>query len=459
MLSEELPSDRASIVYLDDRGKSLFEIVWPQPAGSVEDVAKDIVRQAIEEQRPLLASRQLRFSETGAQKSALAEVSLLCLPLGSLEGPRGAICLCRDGELEPYSCQDLEFLVFLSPALQRAVAGSGETDPSDRSDSAEGKAVDPIIGTSPASASIRELIERFKDLSSPVFIYGESGTGKDVVARAIHERGARRTGPFIAVNCVAIPELLLESELFGHSRGSFTGALRDKLGLIEAADRGTFFLDEIGDLPLPLQAKLLRLLEEREIRRIGETRTRRVDVRFISATNKNLEKEIEQGKFRLDLYYRLRILTIEIPPLRERKEDLLLLINHFVSRYAKEMGKDRIYVTPQTTELLISYSWPGNIRELQNEIQRALVLAGEENLLRPEHLSSKLNPGAETSSPRSYSYFQAKAEFEKRFLRQALDRFGHNKARTAAEIGLTRQGLFKLLKKYELGNKKGRLSG
>jgi transcriptional regulator with PAS, ATPase and Fis domain len=312
-----------------------------------------------------------------------------------------------------------------------------------------------IIGTSPASISIRGLIDKVKDIAAPVFIYGESGTGKDLVARSIHERGARRTGPFIAVNCGAIPDHLLESELFGHTRGAFTGALREKAGLIEAADRGTFFLDEVGDLSLPLQAKLLRLLQEREVRRIGETRTRRVDVRFISATNKDLEREIERGNFRMDLYYRLRILTIDVPPLRERKGDLLLLINHFLSRYSQEMRRERAYVSPHALELMMSYSWPGNVRELQNEVQRALILAAGEDLIGVEHLSPKLNPQGEYSTSVSYSYFEAKAEFEKRFLRQALHRFGHNKARTAAEVGLTRQGLFKLLKKHNLTAKPG----
>lgn len=204
----------------------------------------------------------------------------------------------------------------------------------------------PLIGKSAALARIQDLIDKVKDLSTPVFISGESGTGKELIARAIHNRGGRRGGQFVAVNCGAIPELLLESELFGYARGAFTGAQRDKSGLIEEADAGTFFLDEVGDLSLQLQAKLLRLLQEKEIRRIGENRTRHVDVRFISATNKNIEDEVLSGRFREDLSYRLRIVIIEIPPLRERREDLLPLMDHFIEKYSQEIRKDVVFFSP-----------------------------------------------------------------------------------------------------------------
>jgi len=307
-----------------------------------------------------------------------------------------------------------------------------------------------FIGKSPAVDYIRALIEKVKDLDAPVLIYGESGTGKELVARAIHETGARSGGQFVAVNCGAIPDPLLESELFGYARGAFTGALKDKTGLIEEADGGTFFLDEVGDLSLPLQAKLLRLLQEREIRRVGENRTRSVNVRFISATNKNLDKEIEKGSFREDLYYRLRIITIEIPPLRERKEDLLLFLNYFAEKYSRDLKKERAYFTPRTLDLLLNYSWPGNVRELQNEVQRCLILCGEDRFVREEFLSPKINPQQETSNSADYNFFGAKAEFVRRFLNQALQRSNFNKAKTAEEIGISRQGLFKLMKKHKI---------
>ena len=345
--------------------------------------------------------------------------------------------------------EDLEVLAFVSQSLQPLIKNgfnhkNPDTDPEYLRES------DPLIGQSRASSLIQALIEKVKDTDAPVFIYGESGTGKELIARSIHERGARRKGPFIAVNCGAIPDHLLESELFGHAKGAFTGALRDKTGLIEEANGGTFFLDEIGDLSLPLQAKLLRLLQEKEIRRIGETKTRRVNVRFVSATNKNIEREIEQGNFRIDLYYRLRILTIEVPPLRERRGDVSLLVDHFLEKYCREMRRERAYFSPRALELLMSYSWPGNIRELQNEIQRCLILSRDEGLIKEDSLSAELNPQKESSPIVSYNFLEAKAEFEKRFLNQALLRFGRNKSRTAQEIGLSRQGLFNLLKKHNL---------
>jgi transcriptional regulator with PAS, ATPase and Fis domain len=308
----------------------------------------------------------------------------------------------------------------------------------------------PFIGKSAAISQIKALIEKVKDLQAPVLITGESGTGKELIARAVHFTGARRGGRFVALNCGAIPDHLLESELFGHARGAFTGALKDKAGLIEEAQDGTFFLDEIGDLSFPLQAKLLRALQEREIRRVGENRTRAVDVRFISATNKRLEAEIGSGRFREDLYYRIRIVTIEIPPLRERKDDLLLLLEHFAERYSRELKKERVYFTPRSLDLFLDYGWPGNVRELQNEVQRCLILCGDDRFVREEYLSPKINPRQEMSNGADYNFFEAKAEFVKRFLNQALVRANYNKARTAEEIGLSRQGLFKLIKKHKI---------
>ncbi|MCX6567187.1 MAG: sigma-54 dependent transcriptional regulator [Candidatus Aminicenantes bacterium] len=308
-----------------------------------------------------------------------------------------------------------------------------------------------LLGRSDAFLHVLDLIDRLKDLDTPVFISGESGTGKEIIARAIHFRGLRSRGRFVAVNGGAIPDNLLESELFGYARGSFTGALRDKPGLIEEAGGGTFFLDEVGDLGYPLQAKLLRVLQEHEIRRIGETRNRPVDVRFISATNKNLDREVGLGRFREDLYYRLRIVTIDVPPLRERRDDLELLLHHFIVRYGEEIGRPRVYFTPRVMETLLAYPWPGNVRELQNEIQRCLILCGNEGIVRVEHLSPRLNPGRPSvPAPETFNFFEAKADFVRRFLGQALRRHENNKARTAEEIGLSRQALFKLLKKHRI---------
>lgn len=455
IIGEELSSSFVRLVFLDDASQVVFEQTWPGPENSCVSASEKIIRRVLQEKRPLLAGCKEGSSWNDCPPiSTRTNQSLLCLPLPGDDRPDGAICLFRDSGQSPYSQEDLELLTLFSQALQLLVKNGGNHNSAERySDPSKGE--DPLIGQSRGSSRIRTLIDKVKDADAPVFIYGESGTGKEIIARSIHERGARRRGPFVAVNCGAIPDPLLESELFGHARGAFTGALRDKAGLIEEANGGTFFLDEVGDLSLPLQAKLLRLLQEKEIRRVGETRTRRVDVRFVSATNKNIEKEIEQGNFRVDLYYRLRILTIEVPPLRERKGDLLLLVEHFLERYCREMRRGRAYFSPRSMELLMDYSWPGNIRELQNEIQRSLILSNPEALIKEDCLSAKVNPQKETPAAVSYDFFEAKADFEKRFLTQALLRFGHNKARTAEGIGLSRQGLFKLLKKHNLGSHPG----
>lgn len=307
-----------------------------------------------------------------------------------------------------------------------------------------------IIGASQSIRNVCDLIEKIKTRDIPVFIRGESGTGKELIARKIHESSLKKNGQFVAVNCGALPENLLESELFGYTRGAFTGAYRDKPGLIEEASGGTFFLDEIGDLYTHLQAKLLRFLQEREIRRVGDNRVRHVDVRLISATHRDIEEEVLQGNFREDLYYRLKILTIELPPLRKRKEDIFLLTNYFLNKYCDDMGREEMIFSPEAIELLSNYSWPGNIRELQNEIQRCLILNDGGHVIPADCLSSKINPGEEKVKVLPHDFFRAKAEFEKRFVYQALLQFNFNRVKTAQRIGMSRQGLFKLMKRHDI---------
>lgn len=307
-----------------------------------------------------------------------------------------------------------------------------------------------LVGKSAAMDRVFRFMHKVKDTDAPVFIWGESGTGKELVARNIHFMGTRRRGKFIALNCSAIPENLLESELFGHVRGSFTGAVCDKVGLVEEASEGTLFLDEIADLSLPLQAKLLRFLEGKEFRRVGENRMRRVDVRFISATNKIIEEEVRKGGFREDLYYRLKILTVELLPLRARQEDLSYLLDHFLDKYCRELNRGKVSISPSAQELLLSYPWPGNVRELQSEILRCLIFCEHSDVIQDKDLSMKINPAREISRDQTYDFVRAKAAFERRYIRQALTRCNYNRARTAEEIGLSRQGLFKLIKKHRI---------
>ncbi len=234
---------------------------------------------------------------------------------------------------------------------------------------------DVLVGTSPAMLEVFRMIDRVKDSRASVLIRGESGTGKEGVARALHYNSIRADKPFVAVACVALSEQLLQSELFGHEKGSFTGAVSQKKGRFELANHGTLFLDEIGDIPMTVQMMLLRVLQEREFERVGGTETIKVDVRLITATNQNLEKLVQEGKFREDLYYRLQVITIDVPPLRERLEDIPALVEHFIGIYAAENNKRVEYASPETMEILLQYKWPGNVRELENVIERAVVLA------------------------------------------------------------------------------------
>jgi len=409
-----------------------------------------VIELALERQNPILLSPQedREFALCEGNPGSKNGHSVLCHPVHGMDGPLGAVCLERHSEDEPFTSKSLNLLMELTKVLRHILKNHIREY---RSEDYTRSFSDTVLaGTSERHKKVLSLIERVKNTHAPVFIWGESGTGKELVARTIHESGQRRQSEFVAVNCGAIPDHLLESEFFGHVKGAFTGATRDKPGLVEEADGGTFFLDEIGDLSLSLQSKLLRLLQEKEFRRVGDNRMRKVDVRFISATNKNIEEEVICGRFREDLYYRLKIITIEIPPLRERKEDIFCLIHRFLEKYSREMLRERTYFSPRSLELLVDYSWPGNVRELQNEIQRCLILCGEDDLIREEYLSPKINPDRVRHSPVSHNYFHAKAEFEKRFLNQALARFQYNRAKTAERVGLSRQGLFKLIKKHNI---------
>jgi formate hydrogenlyase transcriptional activator len=242
---------------------------------------------------------------------------------------------------------------------------------------------DQIIGASPAIESVLKQVERVAPTQSTVLIHGETGTGKELVARAIHTRSPRCGRAFVKVNCAAIPLDLLESELFGHEKGAFTGAIAQKIGRFEAADRGTLFLDEVGDIPLPLQPKLLRVLQEQEFERLGSTQTHRVNVRLIAATNRDLEHMVRRSEYRIDLYYRFNVFPISIPPLRERREDIPALVSHCVERFSARVGKRIQHVPPETLSAFMTYDWPGNIRELQNAVERAVIMSDDGVLPNP----------------------------------------------------------------------------
>ncbi|HEX9639041.1 MAG TPA: sigma-54 dependent transcriptional regulator [Acidobacteriota bacterium] len=311
-----------------------------------------------------------------------------------------------------------------------------------------------LVGRSAALARLKRLIERVAPLPVTVLIEGASGTGKELVARELHLRSPRRARPLVAINCAAVPEALLESELFGHARGAFTGAETERRGLVEEAEGSTLFLDEIGDLPLRLQAKLLRFLQEREYRRVGCCRLRHADVRIVAATHCDLAARVEAQQFREDLYYRLLVVTLELPALRQRREDIPLLAQHFLSLHAERLGRPRPALGAETLERIQGYDWPGNVRELENELLSALALLEPGQPLGPEALSVRLG-AARAASAGPLSYREALNDFARRYVGAVLRDHGGNRTRTAAALGLSRQALVQKLKALELDGGRG----
>jgi DNA-binding NtrC family response regulator len=306
-----------------------------------------------------------------------------------------------------------------------------------------------LVAQSPAMKSALELVERVAPTDATVLIQGESGTGKEVIARAIHHASPRAAHPFVAVNCGAVPEALLESELFGHLRGSFTGAVANKLGLFEEANRGTLFLDEIGEMPAALQVKLLRVLQSREIRRLGATQPLAIDVRVLAATNRDLTEMIRSGSFREDLFYRLNVIPVVLAPLRDRREDIPALAEQFLARAAGKLGRD-LRLAAETVERLLRYPWPGNVRELENAIERAAILArtaviGPDDL--PPHVAAGLDLGPSPAPAEQVTL----GEVERNHILQTLDRFGGSQSGAAEALGIGRTTLWRKLKEYGIG--------
>jgi DNA-binding NtrC family response regulator len=305
-----------------------------------------------------------------------------------------------------------------------------------------------FVGMSPQILRVFEVLEKVIPTRSNILILGESGTGKGLIAEIVHCNSQRKDRPFISINCSAIPENLLESELFGYRKGAFTGAASDKKGLITMADQGTLFLDEIGDMPLGLQAKILKVLESGEVLPVGETKSKFVDVRLVAATNKNLEEQIEKGLFREDLYYRLNVIEVKIPPLRERKEDIEVLARHFVEKYSRENQKKVVGITEEAMDVLIQYPWPGNIRELRNIVERAVVLAGSEKIGLGE-LPDRLK---RLDGPRSARTLKERLEYyEEKILRDVLQSNDWDKERSATELGVDLATLYRKIKKLGIG--------
>lgn len=310
-----------------------------------------------------------------------------------------------------------------------------------------------ILAKSASMQAVFRTIAKIADYKTTVLITGESGVGKELVARALHSRSSRQSRRFVAVNCGAIPENLLESELFGHKRGAFTDAVADRVGLFEEADGGTLFLDEVGELPLGLQVKLLRVLQEEVIRRLGDTKDISVDVRIVAATHRNLLAEIEAGRFREDLFYRLNVLPIHVPPLRERRDDIPLLMEHFIARNNTRLRTDIRGLDTESRRLLYEYSWPGNVRELENTIERAMVLADGDTLLAadlPERIREARDPVQTQLSSGELSVKKTMRVIEEALIRRALQKTKGNRTRAAELLEISHRALLYKIKDYRI---------
>jgi Nif-specific regulatory protein len=420
--------------------------------GPVEKELSGVSRTVLDE---VVAKREAKVfvdapgAFPGAQSIIIGQVrSVAVAPLVSRERLVGAIYVDSRTDRNVFNDSALSFLRpfanIAALAIENARLCSGLAEETGRLRSALGdwRQFPEIVGHSPAMQAVFEMMARVIPTDASVLISGETGTGKELVARAIHYSGPRKEAPFVPVNCGAIPENLLESELFGHRKGSFTGAVTDQQGLFEAANGGTLFLDEVADLPLPLQPKLLRVLASGEVRRVGDVETRHVGVRVMSATNRNLGRLAQEGKFREDLYYRLNVIPIELPPLRQRRDDIPLLAGHFLAASAARQNKPVTGIAKPALEKLLASSWPGNIRQLENTIERAVVLCSGDRLTEADIMLPQ--PGEADRGTEGTA-----AEIEKRAVLERLKVFNGNRTRTAASLGISRRTLLNKLAEWK----------
>jgi transcriptional regulator with GAF, ATPase, and Fis domain len=436
------------------------------PDGPVR-VTRSVVRKVISERAAVLAADAP--SETFSSESLLGASirSTIGVPLWKDEQILGVLQLDNRDAPAMFEARDVDALGALAVSASLAIANA-ELIQSLSLARAELKKENQylrgrerarsgdvqIIGQSKAMNELLRQLDKVVDTRVSVLIEGETGTGKELVASSVHYRSKRKDKLFVAQNCAAFPENLLESELFGHKRGAFTGATDEKKGLFEIADGGTLFLDELAEMPLALQAKLLRALQEGEIRPIGSTQAKQVNVRIVAATNRNLEAEVKAGRFREDLYYRLKVFPIRVPPLRERRDDIAPLATFFLARYTREMGKAVLGFAQETLEILSAYDFPGNVRELENEVQRLVIQADDDSFLTPELLSPRvrqiesvlLSAGAAKGSLK-----EMVDQVERHILIEALREHGNNKTAAAKTLGITREGLHKKLKQLGVG--------
>jgi len=454
---ETLAAERGFILLKSDEKSEDFKEVCARNISeniitSIRELSSSVVNQVLKTRKPVLtmdAQADQRFS--GAESVMFHNIrSVICTPFILGNELIGAIYMdSRSGEGK-FDEDSLKFLQAFSTQAVIAIENARLFESLESENKKLKKQISlsenfpEIIGSSPAIMKIFEIIRDVADTTASVLIEGESGTGKELVARAIYTNSDRKNKPFIPIFCGSLAENILESELFGHKKGAFTGAIETKAGLFEEADGGTLFLDEIAEINKNIQTKLLRVLQEGEIKRVGETQIRKVEVRILSATNKDLLEEVKKGNFREDLYYRLNVINIKMPPLRERKEDIPLLAEYFMRRFAERNKKNIDGFSTEAMDYLMTHHWTGNIRELENTIERAVILS-KGKLLEPENLSM-------TESQPQIAIGQTLEEIEKSVVLTTLDKNDNNRTKTAEILGVSRRWLQYRLKDWGIGS-------
>jgi Nif-specific regulatory protein len=467
----------ASIALHDHKRKELYFIrtVEEQSSGKPQKIDEmrfpddyGVAGWVLREQQSVLipdVSKDDRFTKKLDLQQNLDTRSMICVPLKTRKGVIGVLYALNKHHAE-FSVKEMRLLEILSGTIAISIENArlyGEIqqyatllEKENLRLKTECQArfnVQGIIGSSAAMQRVFALLDKVIGTGTTVLIQGETGTGKELLARIIHYNGPTKDKLFVAENCGGLSENLLESEIFGHVKGAFTGAIADKKGLFELAKGGTVFLDEISDMPYAMQTKLLRVLQEYQIRPVGGSKYRQVEFRLISSTNRDLLQEVKEGRFREDLFYRIQVFPIVIPPLRERKEDIPLLAAHFLEQFALKFTRPVARLKPGALEMLMQFDWPGNVRELENEIERALTLAGDDGEITEAYISERIKQSAEfdgLSDTPPATIQEATARVERKMVKDALRKSGGNRSQAARILGLTRQGLLNKIRRYEI---------
>ncbi|HEX7699868.1 MAG TPA: sigma 54-interacting transcriptional regulator, partial [Kofleriaceae bacterium] len=417
-------------------------------ADAVSQLSDSIIAKVVRSRKPVIVSDAMRDDEFSAAKSVmqLKVSSVICVPLLDRGRLLGLIYVGNDSIRDLFQQDTLRILTVFSSQASLIVANALllnelRVDNKRLSERLEQYRFGEIVGTSPPMQQVFRKVEKIAATDISVLITGETGTGKELIAREIHARSPRTGKPFVTINCGAIPENLLESELFGHVKGAFTGAVANKQGKFQAADGGTLFLDEIGEMPIELQVKILRALQERVVFRVGDTRPESCDIRILAATNRDLEKEIANGRFREDLYYRLNVVNVELPPLRVRGDDVLVIARYLISRYSREYDSKVKSLSPNAAVAIRKHNWPGNIRELENRIKKAIVLC-ESTVIGPDDLGLTGD-----ALPQILTLADAKDKFQRDYINEVLALNNGNRTKTARDLGVDPRTVFRHLEK------------